>query len=448
MMSKNLPALSQMFAGFLLGLICCFSTPFSTLACKYSVRDVAFVDLTREAFHLLMVAEASDLESLKQRIQPVTTAVFLDSNVRVTWLTQEEALEHPAFRSGPTHTAPSGAYLYQEGLNFLKLMTRNEIDTGETTAIWELLEKAVQSPVRQKALEHLMTAYAVILVVEGTDKQSNDRVTKAAQSAADALEKMIPDMPKPVDVPPQVIVLSRDQIDSEMAMLWSLGLDYKEPEHPQSCVLIGRGRRLGPTLQNDEITSGKLQQILSVAGQDCECDLDRSWMQGPMIPLRWGPDRQQTAYNTLGFDPENPLVKAEISRILARGKNPLRVNSAEEIGTELDMLLLGYSEEVIGADDSNLETPQTTMAAEIPEEINVSQQGEGYLSSNPNKSAVEAEDASVPEGDKDLNKVEDKKVDQTPASTPVRKILVILAGFCVLAFTGGVLVLAVGRSRR
>jgi hypothetical protein len=417
-------------------------------ACKYSVRDVAFVDLTQESYAFLTIGSGSDLDALKGRIQPVATAVFLDSNIRTGWLASEDVENHPGFQSHQSYSTHAGAFLYRDGLGPLKLMDSDEIKDADTNRMWSRMERAIQSPIRHKAVEHLLSAYAVILVVEGKDAKENDRVWRAAQTAADALAKMIPDMPKPVDIPPQVLVVPHQKIESEQAMLWSLGMKHQQPEKPQAAVLIGRGRRLGPTLQSDEITASKLQQILAVAGQDCECDLDRSWMQGPMIPVRWGPQRQQTAYNNLGFDPDNPLVKAEISRILARGKNPIRVNDSDSIAGELDMLLLGYSEEVLAFDESSIESTPTLAEPEESETF-------GSVASEDSKSEAVGEDpdktlAEV-KGNSKISNIEDHAppVSATKQSpTSVRKILVMLAGFCVIAMIGGMAVLIIGRTRR
>ena len=101
-------------------------------------------------------------------------------------------------------------------------------------------------------------------------------------------------------------MIPHQDIGKERALIWSLGMDWQATEEPQASILIGRGRRLGPALKGDAITSVQLQEMLAVAGQDCECDLDRSWMQGPRMPMAWGPERQQASYQWLGFDPENP----------------------------------------------------------------------------------------------------------------------------------------------
>ena len=417
-------------------------------ACKYSVRDVAFVDLTQESYAFLTIGSGSELDALKVRIQPVATAVFLDSNIRTGWLSSEDAGSHPGFQSNQTDSPLGGTFLYRDGLVPLKVMSSGEMNDAGTNRMWSRMERAVQSPIRQKTVEHLLSAYAVVLVVEGKDSKENDRVRRAAQSSADALAKMIPDMPKPVDVPPQVVVVPFDKIDSEQAMLWSLKMNHHQPEKPQAAVLIGRGRRLGPTLQSDEITASRLQQILAVAGQDCECDLDRSWMQGPMIPVRWGPERQQTAYNNLGFDPDNPLVKAEISRILARGKNPIRVNDADSIGAELDMLLLGYSEEVLAFDESTIESALTPATPEGVEEYGSDIPVESKPQDLGNNSGMALAEVGGSGEIADTESPAEEVSTKNQSPTSVRKILVMLAGFCVVAMIGGVTVLIIGRSRR
>ena len=418
-------------------------------ACKYSVRDVAFVDLTQESYAFLTISSGSDLDAIKARIQPVATAVFLDSNIRTGWLSSEDAVNHPGFQSNQGWLPFTGAFLYRDGLKPLPLMIADEVNDVDTNRNWSRMERAVHSPIRQQAVEHLLSAYAVILVVETKDVQENARVRLAAQSAAATLAKMIPEMPKPVDVPPQVVVVPYNMIQAEEAMLWGLEMSHLKPDKPQVAVLIGRGRRLGPTLKGDEITAGKLQQILAVAGQDCECDLDRSWMQGPMIPVRWGPERQQSAYNNLGFDPDNPLVKAEISRILARGKNPIRVNGTDSIGSDLDMLLLGYSEEVLSFDESTIGSSLTLAEPDVTETTTSSDVSLKVESEGMDKKSVSG--ISKTGGSRDTSSTETYPSsvaadEQTPSST--RSVLFMLSGFCIFAIVGGLVVLITGRSRK
>lgn len=441
------------WAACLLGLCAGMGAP-SLLGCKYSVRDVAFVDLSRETFDFITMVPSSEMDVMKARMRPVANAVFLDSNVRLSWVTAENAPTHPAFAKVDRSLRAPSFCLYREGYTPLPLSPPKSLSTMEDADLWAWLETMVQSPIRRMMEEKLLEAYAVVLVVEGPDARENQRVRQAADSAAASIAKLIPGMPKPVDVPPQVVLVAADRIGQEAPLLWSLGLDGESPKAPQAAVVLGRGRRLGPVLKADEVTATKLQEILAVAGQDCECDLDRSWMQGPMMPVRWGPDREQAAYKALGFDPENPLVKAEISRILARGKNPVTGEESDTIGTELDMLLLGYSEEVlevggeeipsISHHDAHLQVQNSNASEEVPDvrgnnnsvsspEIEKSAEA---LHSDSGTAAAAATAATAPAP---------VKLKKQAQPSIMRRSLVILAGFCFLALLGGVGVLLFGR---
>ena len=116
-----------------------------------------------------------------------------------------------------------------------------------------------------------------------------------------------------------MIEIPRSALAAEKVLLWSLGIGESMPEEPVAAVVYGRGRRLGPLLEGEAITRTQLSTMLGLLGQDCECDLDRSWMQGPLVPMSWGMEQQAEVLKEVGFDAENPMVKTEISRILARG---------------------------------------------------------------------------------------------------------------------------------
>ena len=114
---------------------------------------------------------------------------------------------------------------------------------------------------------------------------------------------------------------------------------------------MGRGRRVGEPMRGGLITRTALQEAMAVVGQDCECGLDRVWMQGERFPLAWGQSEKQAAFAELGFDPDNPKVKAEISRIIARGPNSRPSGKPQSASDNFDQLALGYSEEIIGIEE-------------------------------------------------------------------------------------------------
>jgi len=101
-------------------------------------------------------------------------------------------------------------------------------------------------------------------------------------------------------------------------LLWSLGLDPTRITEPRAAVLFGKARWIGPLMKGAEISEPNLTGIFSLVGADCECDLDPTWIQGTRLPVRWEPKLHALVTKSLGFDPENPLIKIEVSRILGR----------------------------------------------------------------------------------------------------------------------------------
>ena len=85
---------------------------------------------------------------------------------------------------------------------------------------------------------------------------------------------------------------------------------------------------MGEPLFGPLITRTAIQENLILIGQDCECGLDRSVMRGQRALLNWTDDQRKAVRAAVDFDPENPMVRAEVSRILSRG----RVEGEEDFG--------------------------------------------------------------------------------------------------------------------
>jgi len=111
---------------------------------------------------------------------------------------------------------------------------------------------------------------------------------------------------------------------------------------PQVVILYGRGRMIGPVLSGERLSQPSVSAILNTIGLNCECGLDRKWMQGVMVPLKWGRDRKQEIAKQLGFNPESPEIRIEMSQILAKGGVGQGINRSKIVGDTLDELLTGY----------------------------------------------------------------------------------------------------------
>jgi hypothetical protein len=99
--------------------------------------------------------------------------------------------------------------------------------------------------------------------------------------------------------------------------LWSLGID-RIPDEPLAFVLYGRGMIIGEALDYKQILEGGLYKYMSMIGADCECGLDKKWMLGSQVPMLCDKNSKQYLAELLGFDVDNPMILAEISRILAK----------------------------------------------------------------------------------------------------------------------------------
>lgn len=354
---RALRSLRSAWIALALLLVAC---PPPVLACRYSVRDTGFVDLDQPPWKLRAIGLSDSQETLW--LQSARSR-FLDSNLQ--FQSGPDAQENSTPRGEPaTNKAPSPAIeLLALDHRSLALARGTELPT-QPDAISEFLERVAASSVRDDLHEQLLRSFAVLVLIEGTEAPKNTVARRAAEEAIRAFIPLLGSLPKPVDVPPRLIALPSARIAAERILVWSLGFSPEPTEEPRLAVLFGRGRSLGPPIEGPLITRTALSERLALVGQDCECDLDRSWLQGPVFPARWDGTRQTAAARLLGFDPENPLVRTEVTRIVLRG--PEAGLGRRTVTSGLDPLGLGYREESVdvsrneAADPSEPTTPTET----------------------------------------------------------------------------------------
>ena len=148
-------------------------------------------------------------------------------------------------------------------------------------------------------------------------------------------------------------------LKQERMLLWSLGINEQKVDDPHVVILYGRGRRCGALLKGEEITTNKIFNILSIIGADCECRLDRYWILGTSIPIRWGAEIQTEAVRCLGFDSENPIIKNEMKQILSMGPS-LRPQD-ERFANPVERDVFGYAEEIVEFRSSS-DVPRISMS--------------------------------------------------------------------------------------
>jgi len=304
--------------------------------CQYNVREVGFADLDREQYNLFGYIDNETSAEIISTFSTLALDQLKNSNIVFELINIKDQKEHPAIHyldSLKINSFPSAILVSPDGQS-MDLPLKNT-DIGFGPSLRSVLNALLFSPKRDEILQKTIKHYAVVLLIEGKDKKENSRAHEAANSAIERLSKKMDMMPKPIDHPPVLMVIKRASFAREKILLWSLGLDIDKVDTPYAAIIYGRARWMGPLFKNEEITKNNLSDILFVVGADCECGIDKNWILGTMLPIRWNKKWQDRLVKNLGFDPENPLIKMEINRIMRTGYyNPALLNKNQNAKTD------------------------------------------------------------------------------------------------------------------
>jgi len=278
-------------------------------ACRYTVREIGFSTLSRDIYTLVIID--ADMKSDDSYWMNVRKRLN-DSNINLLVLDTIADHQHPIIKKYKERAdaLPAKWLIAPDG---------RELDVSDY-ALEEALDFILDSQARMRMKEEFPHVFSVILMLEGKDQEDNRRVSTAIDQASEQIENIMPHMPKQVRQGPITVSLSADEQLCESVLLWSLGLDHL-PDTAMVFVIYGRGRIMGDRLSEDDILSGRLYEHLAMIGADCECGLDRKWMLGRQIPLLWNAENRKRLLNEVGFDVDNPMILAEMTRILAKENN-------------------------------------------------------------------------------------------------------------------------------
>ena len=293
------------------------------MACRYTVREIGFVNLDGRPWTLVQVGTGFD--------SPLTVDP-IETNLQQLVVDPARDPNHPAVLT--TGGTPGFVLLGPNGRTL-------DLDTTDPSTASQL---AVDSPIRSRIADGALDTFAYVLVIPGSDDAENARARSAAESAQNQLNALAPHLPRPVSNPLSVITLAREDLQRERVLLWSLGLD--DSDQATLAVVYGRGRRAGPPIRGS-FEDTELATQLALVGESCECETDRAWLKEPIAPLRWAGRNAGRAADVLGFDPASPMVQAEVTRILARGEFGTGAPREQGDGRrpkDLAEVVFGYSE--------------------------------------------------------------------------------------------------------
>lgn len=313
------------------------------VACRYNVREVGFVDLGIEPYHFCAYVNRDTPADVNSTFEQILNATLMDTNIEFEIVDIDRHKDHPAVKyldSEEVQAFPSALLVSPDGQTLAVPVTKPGEPFEQT--LRSALDDMLLSPKRKEILQRAAQAYGVVLVIDGPDAEENKKAKQAASAVIKQVGEQMQWMPKPIAHPPVLVEVDSESLSREKVLLWSLGLDPNDIDQPHAAVLYGRGRWIGPMFVGEQITEDNLAAVLFVIGADCECGFDHRWLQGTMLPARWDEKLQAQAAESLGFDPENPMIKAEISWIVRRGY-PAYLPSAP----------LGYQELVVESEPND-----------------------------------------------------------------------------------------------
>jgi len=330
----------------ILWFLSCLSST-AVFACRFNVRDVGFVDLENQPYGFFCFVSNSTEKQIADDFMEIAIAQLSQTNIKAITVNVDQVSDHPAMK-----------YLSPDAKNFpvFILLSPSEqvtpIDSvekgdGFKDSLRDTLEKIVSSPIRKEIIEKTIDAFGVVLIIEGPGAEENKKAVLDGQAAIKEITAQMSYLLKHIAKPPVLIQLKRQKQAQEEILLWSMGIDVDNITQPYAIIFYGRGRRMGSVLSGKLLTEEMLLKFLYVIGADCECDLDRSWMQGNMMPAKWDSDRLKMLSEQLGFDTEHPMVKLEMSQIIRKGAQ------SGNKATDLDAIGgFGYQEIEIKFDDT------------------------------------------------------------------------------------------------
>jgi hypothetical protein len=310
------------------------------MACRYTVREIGLADFAKDSYQFILFKDNRISDSDVKLFKNISQAALHNANISTRVIDVQKNEFSPLlefYKMASDGIFPNLLFVSPQGS--AKAFRFNQ-SKDLTQAIWYIIEKIVTSPARAKLMENIIKSFAVIYFIEGTNSEENIKAREIVESAISVFKPLMLSLPKAVHTPPAIITIKANETGDEDVLLWSLGWEEVDKSKPSVALIYGRGRRMGPMLNNNYIREDIIRNMLRFIGEDCECGLDRNWMLGTMIPLRWDSKLKSAVLAQYGFDADNPLVISEMSQILSVA--PARINRSVDTG-----ILYGYSESIM-----------------------------------------------------------------------------------------------------
>lgn len=311
-------------------------------ACKYSVRDVGFVNMKNADYSLIFLAGDQYDAAFRSSLEKIARQELAGSNVGFTMI---DLVKTPDPKIVKLLKNSPGLWLVGPNDRATELELPTIANTLNADRLTPNLRNLANSPFARQLAEQLPNAFAVTVFVDGDDPAENQRARLEVERVTEQIRQVMGRLEKPAKGPPLILSLDAQQRENERSLLWALGVE--ETKRPNAAIVFGRFRRGAKLFTGDQIDAAKMFSPLAALGFSCECNLDRDTLFGPTLPHRWTDDNRKRTSAANGFEPDDPQVRAEVNAILA--KKPLI--EAGELSVTFEELMLGLKETPLDESD-------------------------------------------------------------------------------------------------
>ena len=283
------------------------SAPSPEFFCKYSVRDVAFVNMEDSTWRLLIQKplgiEQSQIDQWNKQVDESLDRV----NVSIQWVENESDW----FRG--TGQATAGK------LNVALVDADDNVFRPAPLAVEKInesIDRLVSSHKREEILAKNVASLCVFVLVESGDRQKDEAALSLVMDSIEETNAQLWSLEKPTQEGPKLVTVTVADRKAESLLIKMLGIESFE--EPTVALVYGQARRMGDLLKGKTLLKKNLVWMAGVCGRDCECSLDRNWLYGSQFLHRWDKAKERAVEDVLGFDPHSALVVSEVAQILQK----------------------------------------------------------------------------------------------------------------------------------
>jgi hypothetical protein len=319
--------MAQKLAGYLtmLALVVLMAATVAN-ACPYSIRDAGFIVRDPQPYKLTVLVRGTTPEtaSLPAWLATAGRKELANSNVEAEFVDLATQPNHPAkahFDKLPQKDLPCALLISPRG-EAMRLLPAGGKWNAET--LEELAHRTVVSPQREELARRLIGSWCVVVLAPGEDDVENRRAMQVIAEARAEVRGFRTEMGVSIDELPWVTRVFCGEPEEEV-FRWGLGMDAAGESQTRVAIVWGVGRRLGPVLSGEKLTTSNLAACFKLLGENCTCTADPRSFLGPCVPLVWPQELRQQIRDQLGFDPDAPEARNVLSGVwvtLESGKMP------------------------------------------------------------------------------------------------------------------------------